>query len=1616
VTAGTSGKIKADTAGVAGDSTGTITVGSIAKVLIRDAAGGAGNEVGNLTITADDSLTLFAAGYDAGNNFIGDVVVDWTSSGVLEPAVNALGVSSITFLPRTAPASGKIFASHATAADDSTGTITVSPGAPFGTVVLTPTPPALLADDTSKSQITSSAILDQDGNLVRANQLFTVNMSPSNLGTIITPDVSGLPGHQIATDLNSQLDFIFQAGNTGGTVFISVSSVTGSAAGNTSIAMGSMSIISVVTDPEFVSQGQTGIEVRMVVDNRSSSPVANVSAGLTFMGSVDRTGQYTQQRTDGITSIPAQSQRTLTFNVSVDQSAALEVITMDGNVNGDISGTPVSAEGAGTTDSWTVQIPAALNAKILSSAGGQQDTVTVGQQGIVVTARVENPAGLGAATAVIDSIKLRFLKDGIEDRTVDFPFVTESGNPTSIAGGQELDFNFTVGVGATADTGNYVVDVRVFGRDANSNSLIQDFGADTKLNWYVKGATTLQIVSLTPKPNNTVFAGQTEDWTVTMVVQNNGPDAIDLDLSPDKTFIQFRIGINDVTSEYIIIYPTDLASGGTILSANSTDSLDFIINMTGSTTGTITIFGRVKGTDLVTGKKISDNTDDFGAGQINVIPKASIRITDTKPVTTNFEPIAEKGFVNTNQPFQIRVEVENRLDEPVVDVVVKLTSNGSSNIAANQDTIAIIAASSSQSMNFNVSAAPTQNLETFKSQILEGTVLGTQTPAQIATPTDSIALVEIQIPALLDVKFTKIDPFQTARDTFQVRAKVTNSGQADVDNSGKLRLITPSNGNYTLFPATDSVQSFTPGQAVEWQVIAPQASTVSDTFIVQIFQIPKELNTDALAATQAATDTAVIRTLDVDLIIQDFSIISPDGAKDDTVSTKQTFDIKMSFSASQNLDSIRAKITLPNNYRLEGGFQEDVEVPQGQEFHIWRVVSPEDAIPDPRTFSVDVRGWDNGILRAEETDSLDVVTIPEANLSLTQFFISDPSGQTQVSTNQTFQLQAVVENNGQAGIIEVGELRLNLQNSGIQIAPGDTLIKPFTPFNNASAVSWTVIAPSFPTPPEPIKVEISTIPQDENKNRPAKIGVAFKILNVETIESGNIVIDSVRVKAPEGAKDGTLSTDQELRVEAFLTMNNTINVQAQIALPGEYGFIGSDQAFKSIPDTVRPRSSVIWNLKAPNQPLSDHFIIVKAFGNDVGSGQLINARDDTIRTMQDAEPLVFKVKSKANLSLTAAITAPPSATDQILTVGQNFTVTTALINNGEAGLSRPDSLQLQLPSGYKTNEPLVKSSAPMGLATWQIQAPNSPTGILNIVVRVKQVPLDENSNQEAFISPSVVSIAVSTEPISLTTSVLTEKKPTTVTRGGKNISIFGLRFRNEGDTRILIESIKFSVKDKDGKELAPNSVFKGLKVVDYENSAIVHKNLAQLSADNPVLLDNFSPAISVDSLSTKSIDIQVDINTSTQATSFQLVIESPQDDILAIDESSGRVVAIKDTVGSEINDPLTSDFSVLIGTDIQSSFFNFPNPFGHAARPTTRFNYYLKQDSDLTIRIYTLLGELVWSRVFKTTDPEGKAGNHDGDVTWDGTNDKGQRVLNGVYIAVIITNSGKATTKIAITR
>ncbi len=81
---------------------------------------------------------------------------------------------------------------------------------------------------------------------------------------------------------------------------------------------------------------------------------------------------------------------------------------------------------------------------------------------------------------------------------------------------------------------------------------------------------------------------------------------------------------------------------------------------------------------------------------------------------------------------------------------------------------------------------------------------------------------------------------------------------------------------------------------------------------------------------------------------------------------------------------------------------------------------------------------------------------------------------------------------------------------------------------------------------------------------------------------------------------------------------------------------------------------------------------------------------------------------------------------------------------------------------------------------------------------------------------------------------------------------------------------------------------------------------------------------------------------------------------------------------------------------------NYPNPFN----PTTDIEYQLKENSNVSLTIYNILGQRI--KVLINNLAQG-AGRYT--VTWDGTNSAGEKVASGIYIYRIIANKFNAVKK-----
>lgn len=82
---------------------------------------------------------------------------------------------------------------------------------------------------------------------------------------------------------------------------------------------------------------------------------------------------------------------------------------------------------------------------------------------------------------------------------------------------------------------------------------------------------------------------------------------------------------------------------------------------------------------------------------------------------------------------------------------------------------------------------------------------------------------------------------------------------------------------------------------------------------------------------------------------------------------------------------------------------------------------------------------------------------------------------------------------------------------------------------------------------------------------------------------------------------------------------------------------------------------------------------------------------------------------------------------------------------------------------------------------------------------------------------------------------------------------------------------------------------------------------------------------------------------------------------------------------------------------------NVPNPFRPGRNEGTTIIYNLSTDTSVKMVIYDITGKALWQRSFNPGTEGGKAGQNN--VFWDGKNDFGETVGNGVYIYMITSGS-----------
>ncbi|HEX9972706.1 MAG TPA: hypothetical protein VGD14_11605, partial [bacterium] len=798
---------------------------------------------------------------------------------------------------------------------------------------------------------------------------------------------------------------------------------------------------------------------------------------------------------------------------------------------------------------------------------------------------------------------------------------------------------------------------------------------------------------------------------------------------------------------------------------------------------------------------------------------------------------------------------------------------------------------------------------------------------------DSIASVRVHKPALLKLSFGQSDTLFTSGQLGMVQVKVENLGTANVDSSGELYIKMPP--NYFLKEGGQSksadTTNFIANQTISWQVSPPQTWSNGDEIIIAINKPPKDKNIGAFAAIFSTDpfDTLIVRTIPSRLAVDAFEIIAPNGAKDDTLSTFQDFWVQANISASENIETLRAALILPEGYNLGAGM-DSIKFVENNRVS-WKLKASQSPHSATKWIKIIASGA-AGQNTITAKDSIGLVTKSQAYISIDRVKISSKDDST-LSTGQEFDLSAVMVNSGQANVTGPGYLKMDFNTTGITTTE-DTL-KPFVP---NIPVTWRLRAPNTEIGWAPITVSLNTIPIDENTNETAYAPILFKNFYVKTQHSGYAVIDSIWITSPSGALDGELSTHQTFQVEADVRWYNCLDVP-WISLQLTSGFTTPGSNPKR-PSNAGNQGRVSWSIKAPEMQIENAPIWMRLTANDATSGNQFTEKSDSLKV---------NVMERAKIQLHAEIISPVNAKDGVVSTGQEFKVGAFLSNIGTANLTGNFSAKIVLPEsqGYTINETATLTAAYFDTIYWHVTAPLYEREAKNIQILLEGAPNDENTSIEVTADArqnSSTAIPIQTEVKSVTLSVFSPRNNVTSAKGDSTVPMLGLELicsGNVNSNNILLSGVKIKLKDRlNNLILDPASVISRVAVVNHQARTIVYGEVTSIPSANPIEIlftqnDTLKPEIP------NRIEFQVDILSTTAVTDFRLAIDST-DALYLVDESSGLVPKLKNESGQQFTVlNFESTPTVIMESDFKNAFCCFPNPFGNPDRPLTKFIYFL---------------------------------------------------------------------------
>ncbi len=845
---------------------------------------------------------------------------------------------------------------------------------------------------------------------------------------------------------------------------------------------------------------------------------------------------------------------------------------------------------------------------------------------------------------------------------------------------------------------------------------------------------------------------------------------------------------------------------------------------------------------------------------IKIIRPYNVQVTETV-----IDTVYADSLINRNQIVRMRSRVNNFGDEPV-RMVMHFQSTGRGLIETYEaDTLQGNSVTYVNTGYFHVQDF--KGVETYTALIDSLFSLMTGDTLNI---TDSIIgntkTLTVQDSAKLKVEiFTQLNPPDTQivvsdSAAFSVYLRVTNVGDASLSaDSIPVRLRLPIDYRFSLTGSRDtlvyvtknvikSVTAYSLDSTLVFRSISAVFDTVRSDF-------PLDRNNLRKAITYNDSAVARIQTNKVGRLVPlAFTVVAPQGAVDQEVSTLQEFVVRSRVTSLNRLSNIVARLNLPPGFATYDSLTQRIIPGSGTIIDSvqWRIIAPINPAAN-QVLTIEYRGVDSttGNIRKDTTSRLTINVVRRPELSL-EASITAPAGATDdtISTGQLFTVSAVVRNLG-ASHVSSGFIRItnppgfSLTGSQIdsqQFVVDDTVKwqvqAPNTPtfraiynkllskFTDGSTARWSIPLRNERKEKAHLTIDnktdglhtlldaliatadmgihISTLPRDTNTGLSATAIKQSDTIKITVVDSAIISGLNLNLSVSQN-----VSTGQTFTLRASFEQNPSMTGRtASVQLPGLYRLVPGDSLQKSISDND---TIVLWSVIAPEN----------ITGTDQRFDTLrvnMTARDrNTNNPVTASASRTFQLQSKAELTLLARITQPVNAQDNFVSKGQTFMVEVIVRKSGRAGVTGSGSVGLN-PASLIVRNPAVMNenfrsaltlpvdttydlSANDSTAYWYITAPEDTVISHPIQFTFGSLrPKDINTDLTAFIVNDFANLYVSTEEKSMRVSRVPTRKDSnrTVFLGQRIDSMLVLKLENMSSTTntnaIMTQSFRFIVE------------------------------------------------------------------------------------------------------------------------------------------------------------------------------------------------------------------------------